>query len=371
MKQINQWLKKSSYIEPLPPACKMCAEGCKMVVLITGLCPSNCYYCPLSSEKIGKDRVFADEWELKDEDETEILIREAELIDACGAGITGGDPLMVPERTIRYIRILKESFGSNFHIHLYTSGLKNIETVKKIVDVGLDEIRFHPAPVFWSKMNDSLVSKNIEKVLGYDLDVALEIPVIPGMGKEIFSLIEWASTKNLVWVNLNELEFSETNQQKLVDRGFESENDFSSHVRGSEKCAYDVLEKCSKRELDIGVHYCSCSFKDAVQLRSRIKRRAENIVKSYEIISDDGTLLLGIVDKKGFSNEEIKDFLIKEFGIESDFVFVNDSKKRVEIALWILEKLSETLKNNGFNCYMIEEYPTADRLEVERTSLPL
>ncbi len=371
MKQINQWLKKSRYIEPLPPACKMCAEGCKMVVLITGLCPSNCYYCPLSSEKIGKDRVFADEWELKNEDDTEVLIKEAELIDACGAGITGGDPLMVAERTIRYIKILKGFFGSGFHIHLYTSGLKNIETVEKMVDVGLDEIRFHPSPGFWSKIKGSPVSKNIEKILVYGLDVALEIPAMPGMQNEIFDLIKWANEKNLCWVNLNELEFSETNQQKLVDMGYEAENDFSSHVMGSEKCAYDVIERCLKEDVDIGVHYCSCSFKDAVQLRNRIKRRAENVAMSHEIISDDGTLILGIVDKKDFSVEKIKKILIEDFGVDSDLVFLNDSRNRVETAVWILEKLSETLTKNGFNCYMIEEYPTADRLEVERTSLPV
>lgn len=38
------------------------------------------------------------------------------------------------------------------------------------------------------------------------------------------------------------------------------------------------------------VHYCSSSLKDAVQLRNRIMRRAKNVVKNYEIITDDGTL---------------------------------------------------------------------------------
>jgi len=41
------------------------------------------------------------------------------------------------------------------------------------------------------------------------------------------------------------------------------------------------------------------------------------------------------------------------------------------LGLWILEKISPELKERGLECYMIEEYPTADGLEVERIPLPL
>lgn len=371
MGSVKNWFKKSRYIEPLPPACRMCAEGCKMVVLVTGLCPSSCYYCPLSLEKKGKDRVFADEWELENEDDIDVLIREAELIDACGAGITGGDPLMVPSRARKYIGLLKDYFGSDFHIHLYTSGLKNIDSVSDFVNAGLDEIRFHPSPRFWNKMEKSDVSKSVEKVVDYGLDVAVEIPSIPGMNDQILSLVRWAEDKNLCWVNLNELEFSETNQKNLLSKGFVAENDFSSHVKDSESCALDVIDKCFQENLDIGVHYCSCSFKDAVQLRNRIRRRAENIVKPHEIISNDGTLVLAVVSKKGFSLDKIRKMLIDIYNVDSEMVFVNKKKNRVETGVWFLDKFSEILLKNGFKCFMIEEYPTYDRLEVERINFPI
>ena len=75
MVKITKWLNDSQYTTPLSPACKMCAEGSKMVVLITGLCPASCFYCPLSQEKNGKDKIFADEWELKDENDVNKLIK--------------------------------------------------------------------------------------------------------------------------------------------------------------------------------------------------------------------------------------------------------------------------------------------------------
>ena len=74
MKDIHKWSNESIFTKPLSPACKMCEKGSKMVLLITGLCSANCFYCPLSTRKLGKDRIFANEWELKGEDDTDKLI---------------------------------------------------------------------------------------------------------------------------------------------------------------------------------------------------------------------------------------------------------------------------------------------------------
>ena len=153
---INPWFKQSVFIGSISPACKMCSNGSKLVLWITGLCSSNCFYCPVSLEKNGKDRIFADEWELINENNTINIIEEASFIKASGAGITGGDPLIVWERTEKYIKLLKEKFGKKFHIHLYTSGIENSQYIKNLVFAGLDEIRFHPLPSYWSNMNKIL-----------------------------------------------------------------------------------------------------------------------------------------------------------------------------------------------------------------------
>jgi len=368
-KNTISWLNESQYTKPLPPACKMCAEGSKMVILITGLCSANCYYCPLSNEKTGKDRIFADEWELSDENDTEKLVLEAEYIEATGAGITGGDPLIIWKRTKRYIEFLKNQFGTDFHIHLYTSGLKNSEHIVDLVNVGLDEIRFHPDPKDWYDMDNSPIKHVILDAVNMDVDVAIEIPVIPGKHHEILSLINWADKNSLSWVNLNELEFSETNAEELGSKNFVVKNDISSAVLGSQEIALNVLEKT--RHLDIGVHYCSSSFKDGIQLRNRIKRRAKNTVKNHEIVTEEGTILKGVIYTKTMSLSQLYDVLINEYDIEEENIHVVELEDRVEIALWILEEIAGDLKKQGFECYMVEEYPTADKLEVERTPLPI
>jgi len=50
---------------------------------------------------------------------------------------------------------------------------------------------------------------------------------------------------------------------------------------------------------------------------------------------------------------------------------LDKKKERIEIGIWILEKIAKNLKKRGLKSYIVEEYPTADALEVERTPLPL
>ncbi len=370
MKEVTSWLNDSCYIDALSPACKMCAQGSKMVVLITGLCSTKCFYCPISFKKGGKDRIFADEWELESENDTKKLTREAEYINAAGAGITGGDPLVVWKRTKTYISLLKDTFGSEFHIHLYTSGLKNADKIPQIVSAGLDEIRFHPMPEYWYNMDKSPIRQSIKNTVDTSIDVAIEIPVIPNREKEIFSLIQWANDQKLNWVNLNELEFSERNAEAFHKKGYVIKDDISAAVRGSQETAYSVLKMIQQEDFDIGVHYCSVSFKDGVQLKNRIKRRAKNIVKEYEVITEEGTILKGAIYKSDASLRQLFLFLKREYDIPEKFLFIDKEKDRIEIGLWILEKIAEDLVRKGCKCFMVEEYPTADRLEVERSPLP-
>ena len=59
----------------------------------------------------------------------------------------------------------------------------------------------------------------------------------------------------------------------------------------------------------------------------------------------------------------------KGFKVPEHLFEVNEKKKRIEIAGWILEKIVKKLDNEKCKCYIVEEYPTADHLEVERIPL--
>ncbi|HEC76728.1 MAG TPA: radical SAM protein [Thermoplasmatales archaeon] len=343
--------RNSFYTKKLAKGCQLCQKGAKLVLLITGLCMSKCFYCPLSEKKRDRDVIYANEMLVKNYED---VINEAELIEAEGTGITGGDPIIVVERVENVIKILKDYFGENHHIHLYTSTL-DYSKINRIEESGLDEIRFHPPVEIWSKIERTDFRKLIDRV---NIDKGIEIPLIPHLKNETLHLLKNVDKYGIDFINLNELEFSITNLNTLDSFGYVAKNDISSAVKGSEEMAYEI----KNIDLDTPIHYCSSSFKDAIQLRKRIERRAKNTAKIYELITEDGTLLKGIIIARREKLKEIKE----EFEIDENMISWNEEKKRIETSPFIIEEIAEYLP---YKCYIVEEYPTADKLEVERTPL--
>jgi len=269
--------------------------------------------------------------------------------------------MIVPKKTVHYIKLLKENFGKSHHIHLYTAGNFEKKWINKLDDFGLDEIRFHPPFYSWDKIKNTLCEKLIKKSLNTKMDVGVEIPAIPGYENKIMILAKHLDSLGVDFLNLNELEHSETNCDALNKIGFTVKNDISSAVKGSEKTAINIMKNL---DADISLHYCSSSFKDAVQLRNRIMRRAKNVAKKYESITKDGTILKGVIEC-GKMKTVVKN-LIKDYNIPENLIDIDNEKKRIEIASWVLEEISKQLP---YKCFIVEEYPTADRLEVERIRL--
>ncbi|MCK4444417.1 MAG: radical SAM protein [Thermoplasmata archaeon] len=350
-------LPKGSLLKgELPEGCRYCGEGAKLVLLVTGKCSRRCFYCPLSSEKRGKDVVYADELKVKEEED---ILYEARMIDALGAGITGGDPLEVPGRTCRYIELLKDEFGESFHIHLYTS-VTDPQVLKDAEESGLDEIRFHPPLRTWSNINASEYANAFRAVLKGNMDLGIEIPVLPDRKESTLELIHSLDDLGVQFLNLDELEFSETNWIRLRKKGYDTKDDISSAAAECDRVAKELLSA----DVDMALHYCTSSFKDGVQLKNRIMRRAKNVAGDWEMITPEGTLLKGVVETPDL--EDLKRDLMKMFDVPEELLNMDYEKSRVEVAPWVLQEIYNDIE---FPCFLVEEYPTADRLEVEREPL--
>jgi hypothetical protein len=354
---------KSVYTKSLSEGCKICAKGGKLVLLITGLCTRNCFYCPLSARKRFKDLIFANECEVKND--TDIIL-EAKSISAEGTGITGGDPAMVSKRTLRYIELLKTEFGKKHHIHLYTAGEFEEGFVKELERKELDEIRFH-IPVDAYTDTHHYYYKLIDMALKTRITVGVEIPVLPDKYEALKQLIIILNDMAVDFINLDELEFSETNYEKLKSHGYLHKNELSAAAAHSERTAHKLVKWAVNEGLNFAIHYCSAQYKDRVQLRNRLKRRARNTCKEYYLITDDSTFLKGIIEIDDI--EKITEFynsLKYDFKIPPNLMGIDIEKQRVEVAPWLLEKIASEIR---YKCYIVEEYPTSDRLEVERIPL--
>ncbi len=342
----------------LPTGCYSCGPGQKLVLFVTGLCSQGCYYCPVSQKKMGVDVVYANELQVSSDQD---VINEARLIDALGTGITGGNPSCVEDRVLHYIELLKTEFGPEHHIHLYTSDFENERFITDLARFGLDEIRFHLPPEEWKSISEHHILELARSAKKQGLATGFELPVPPGLESELHELAKILDANGVEFLNLNEFEISDTNWEALRTRGYEPGGDHTNAVKGSLETARAVLEGV---QLKMSIHFCSSSFKDGVQLRNRICRRAENTKKPHELITKDGTFVKGVVECQ--NPEELRTFIIKEYDVPEELAIVDDQKERLEVAAWVLEELAPLL---DFDCFITEEYPTADRLEVER--LPL
>jgi pyruvate formate-lyase activating enzyme-like uncharacterized protein len=354
----------SSHRGALSPGCQQCAEGRKMVLFVTGLCRFRCFYCPVSERRNQKDVTYANErLVLSDSD----VLEEARAMGASGTGITGGDPLGCLERTVHYVELLKAHFGASHHIHLYTHE-PNAVKVRRLADAGLDELRLHIPHYVWGALHSSGSAYRhvLEESGAWGIRRGVEVPVLPEKEMELRRLIRALARLGVDFVNLNELEFSETNDKNLRERGYRVDVRSGWGVRGSRALAERLVRE---RDWGIPVHYCSSRFKDGVQLRRRLLRRAELSAPPFAERTPDGTILLGIVDARGLSPGEqqgLRDRLIRELRLRSADFQWSEALQRLELSPSRLRRVAPRL---GRPAFLVEEYPTADRLEVERTPL--
>ena len=334
-----------SFHNYLSEGCKLCKIGAKMVLFVTGICGRDCFYCPISEDR--KDDVtYANERRVTSDED---VIAAAHQMDALGTGITGGEPLLELGRVLHYIRLLKSEFGVEHHIHLYTSIAPDKETLAVLADAGLDEIRFHPPQNMWDSLEQTPFADSITTAIELGMSAGIEIPSIEG-AEGVLPLLDAVGG----FLNLNELEFSDTNADAMHLRGYELVDDMSNAVANSRACAQKLAVSSSK------VHFCSSRYKDAVQLRKRLLRIANKTARAFDGITDEGTIVVGIIESGGRDNVV---GILREMEVPDDMFEVKGG--RIEIAWWILEDIADDLKRVGCTLSIIERYPFEGGLVVE------
>ncbi|MGA3021348.1 MAG: radical SAM protein [Thermoplasmata archaeon] len=352
----------SSHRGALSPACTQCAEGRKMVLFVTGLCRFRCFYCPVSPARNQLDVVYADERRVRSDED---VLDEARAIGASGTGITGGDPLGVVDRVEHYIRLLKREFGAEHHIHLYTHE-PNPEKLARLARAGLDEFRLHIPHYLWGPLaSDGGAYRSVlESAPDWGIRRGVEVPVLPEKEAELRRLLKALDAIGVDFVNLNELEFSETNEGKMREHRYRVDPRNGWGVRGSRAVAERLVRELS---LSVPVHYCSSRFKDGVQLRQRLLRRADRTAPAFARRTEDGTVILGVVEA-GVDEalERWSARVVRTLGAGPEDYRLDPDRRRVEVSPFALRRAARRLPWAAFE---VEVYPTADALEVERTPL--
>ena len=363
-------------LHTLPDGCRFCVQGEKLVLFVTGLCPRKCYFCPVSDQKYGQDVSFANERRLSGRED---IIQEAEAMDAKGAGITGGDPLMKIERTLAYIRQLKEKYGAGFHIHLYTSlNLVTENSLKQLHDAGLDEIRFHldiDSEQFWPRL---------ELAQKFSWKKGVELPSIPEKEEQLQKIIDFIAGK-IDFLVLNELEVADNSQSKLLERGYKTKEKFSYAVEASISAGLRLMEYAQKKGYSFSMHLCTAKLKDRVQLSNRIKREAEHSKQAFDLVDEEGLLTRGALylpslvpgfkyrEKLASTDQEklrlelqpLIEKIKKKLKLPAGKIILDTQKCRILLASKLVKNHRKEFHKLGLIPAIVKEYPTADQLEIE------
>jgi uncharacterized protein len=322
--------------------CELCQRGAKMVLFVTGLCHRGCYYCPLSDHRRGKDVVYANERLVRNDAD---ILEEARSMDALGTGITGGEPLLKLDRVQDYIRLLKSEFGPAHHVHLYSSLVPSECTLDALARAGLDEIRLHPPIDEWDDFSSSRYCKALEYAEKLGLHAGVEIPAIKPVPAIVEALKELGG-----FLNLNELEFSETNYDAMIARGFIQISSGYAAL-GSQEIALEIVSD------ELPVYFCSSSSKDRVQLRERLKRKARRVARPFDEVTDDGTIVFGVLESLP-SFEHLKGISSKEYVVvNGEFI------TSWQLALQLVKNYPQLIEK----ARVVETYP--DGMVVEITPL--
>ncbi|MFB6179587.1 MAG: radical SAM protein [Halorientalis sp.] len=323
--------------------CEQCAKGGKMVLFVYGYCDQrDCFYCPLGENRKNVTDVYANERLVEDDED---VIEEAKRMDALGASVTGGEPQEAMARTTRYLSLLKDEFGEDFHTHLYTGITGGRENMRRLSEAGLDEIRFHPPFEQWGDLHGTEWEDILYIAREEGLTPAFEIP---GIRPET-EFIEFIDEGAAEFCNVNEFEMSQGNYRRMQAEGFELKEGHMSAVDGDREEILDVMGDHER------VYFCTSVFKDAAQHRRRLKRMARTIRRPFDEVTDDGTLVYGkaTVDGDRFA----------DLGVPEEFYTVKSN--HVEVAWWLLEEMiAEGDLDEG---EIVEQYPTYDGQVVERT----
>ncbi|MCY3412982.1 MAG: 4Fe-4S cluster-binding domain-containing protein [Candidatus Heimdallarchaeota archaeon] len=357
-RSINKYSSADSVcVGELPEGCKRCIAGEKIVLYVTGSCSVGCEYCPIPDEKQHRDDQFVNERKI---DKIDTVFDESKVCQATGSGITGGDPMEVPERTLEYIRSIRKEYGPDYHLHLYTSGkffIDREDLIDELFEAGLDELRFHPRnlktkPVWYiaQRAKERFQAKSI----------GFEVPVISGREDDLEALILFADETGLDFVNLNEYEFTESNFNKLSQRGFVSVL-VNSAIQGSKETAIEVINRIKDRTR-ITIHFCTSGSKDSIQLKQRFIKRAHSVKREFDAVNDEGLLEYGRMVAHSKEEYDVLLELMDEFEVEEDYRQDFPDDFSIETADYVVASIIDELREvlPDLQAELVSRYPVED-----------
>ena len=129
------------YLNSLSPGCWICGEGTWACVFISHSCTRHCFFC-LREQKEAEDFVPYVERDVRF-DSVKRFIEYLKSFHFKGISFSGGEPFIKFDRLFKYLRAIRDEFGNQHYIWVYTNGdLVNKDKLTRLAEAGMNEIRF-------------------------------------------------------------------------------------------------------------------------------------------------------------------------------------------------------------------------------------
>jgi pyruvate formate-lyase activating enzyme-like uncharacterized protein len=318
------------HIGPLSPGCRICGEGGWSCLFVNGKCNCRCFFCPSPQDEIGvptTNRVpFAKPADYAD---------YVESFGFSGISISGGEPLLTPAVTLRFLQAVDQSANRPLHLWMYTNGtLLTMDLVKKLRDAGLDEIRFD-----LSAGGYDLTALRL--AVGLIPVVTVEIPAIPEDLTRLTQLLPKMRAVGVDHLNLHQLRVTPFNRDRLAKRHYTYLHAEKVTVLESELAALALMQHVVDQGIDLPVHYCAFVFQHRFQRAAVRCKSARLMVKPFESITKNGYIrslcLVGDPERLARQAEQLT-----ERGVDRQLWMIGSRNDRLYFHLDLWQRMVET-----------------------------
>lgn len=269
--------KTKPYHYNISKGCKLCGLGSWSCLFITGKCNASCFYCPTSQIIEGQPTTQ----QLKF-DTPESYTEYINHFKFKGVSFSGGEPLMVLDRTLQYLKHLRKKANPELYIWMYTNGiLGDAAKYKKLASAGLDEIRFDIGATAYRL-------DKIKEAQGIIPNLTIEIPSIPEELENLKTLLPEMLKLGVSNLNLHQLRLTKYNAPNLLKKNYTYIPAENPIVLESELAALEIIQYARDRQIEIGINYCSFFFKNRFQKAGFRNQIANVIARPEEIITPKG-----------------------------------------------------------------------------------
>jgi pyruvate formate-lyase activating enzyme-like uncharacterized protein len=262
---------------PLSPGCRQCADKSWSCLFISGRCNGRCFYCPTPQNN--DDPPMSGTVPFLRAGDFAAFVR---LFGFGGASVSGGEPFLDFERSLEYVRALRNVCGPGLHIWLYTNGiLATAEKLERLVEAGLDEIRFDIGATEYSLRAVRLAN-------GIVPTVTVEIPAVPEEYGRLESLLPELHAAGVSHLNLHQLRLTPHNAHHLLEREYTFVHGPKVTVLESELCALGLVAAAAAGHMPLAVNYCSFVYKNRFQAAANRERFGAWLLEAGEELTASG-----------------------------------------------------------------------------------